>query len=382
MMRIHLLALLVLLCTLAANACTSAIVSGRLTANGRPLLWKNRDTDDQNNRLKRFPAADGNYAFVALFDARDRQDTAAWMGYNQAGFAIMNTASYNINHDTVPARDMDKEGVLMKAALQRCATVDDFERLLAEWPRPRGVEANFGVIDALGHGAYFETGNYTCVKYDLADAPDGILMRTNYSRSGTPGKGFGYIREGNEQYLLKPHIALRDFTPAVFTEELSRTFYHSLLGQDFTHSGQQWLVDQDFIPRRISTASMVIEGVRPGEDASLTTMWVALGYPPCADVFYVHLGQGGLPVELTGTTAKNHAVQCDTVLTRKAQVFPVDSGNGQRYLRLDRLYNAQGTGWCQRLLLKNMETYRRGYQDLERRRQALAPKGKQHGRRK
>ncbi len=76
-----------------AFACTSAIVSGKLTANGRPLLWKNRDTNDQNNRVKRCAAHKGCYEFVALFDARDKRDTAAWIGYNEKGFAIMNTAS-------------------------------------------------------------------------------------------------------------------------------------------------------------------------------------------------------------------------------------------------------------------------------------------------
>ena len=34
---------------MAVDACTSAIVSGKLTANGRPLMWKNRDTNDLNN---------------------------------------------------------------------------------------------------------------------------------------------------------------------------------------------------------------------------------------------------------------------------------------------------------------------------------------------
>ena len=171
-----------------AFACTSAIVSGKLTANGRPLLWKNRDTNDQNNRVKRFAAHKGCYEFVALFDARDKRDTAAWIGYNEKGFAIMNTASYNLNNDKV--KEMDKEGVVMRMALERCATVDEFEQLLKSIPQPRGVEANFGVIDADGNGAYFETGNYTLVKYDLKDAPDGILMRTNYSYSGRVDDGW------------------------------------------------------------------------------------------------------------------------------------------------------------------------------------------------
>ena len=59
--------LVMLLAVVAADACTSAIVSGRLTANGRSLLWKNRDTGDQNNRVERFKAHNGLLEFVALF---------------------------------------------------------------------------------------------------------------------------------------------------------------------------------------------------------------------------------------------------------------------------------------------------------------------------
>lgn len=356
-----------LIVAFAADACTSAIVSGRLTANGRPLMWKNRDTNDLNNRVERIKGHDGLMEFVALFDARDLQDTAAWMGFNAAGFAIMNTASYNLNgNDGV--KNMDREGELMRYALERCKTVDDFEGLLKTLPKPLGVEANFGVIDAQGNGAYFETGNYKYVKFDLADAEDGILMRTNYSYSGVKDKGMGYVRAKNEKTLLAPHIAAQDITPAVFTEELSRTFYNSLIGKDYTRSGDTWIVDQDFIPRRISSASVVIEGIIPGENPLLTTMWIALGYPPCAEVFAVWVGEDGVPVELTGTTAENHSVQCDKVNKRKEEVFPVVRGNGKQYLNLSKLYNNEGTGYCQTLALKNRQAYKRGYEEIARRR--------------
>ena len=361
-----------------ADAGTSAIVSGRLTANGRPLMWKNRDTNDLNNRVERIKAHDGLMEFVALFDARDLQDTAAWMGFNEAGFAIMNTASYNLNgNDGV--KNMDREGELMRYALERCKTVDDFEGLLKTLPKPLGVEANFGVIDALGNGAYFETGNFKYVKFDLADATSGILTRTNYSYSGTKDKGMGYVREKNEKALLAPHIAAQDITPAVFTEDLSRTFYNSLIGKDYTRSGDNWIVDQDFIPRRISTASVVIEGIVPGENPLLTTMWIALGYPPCAEVFPCWIGENGVPDILTGTTAENHSVQCDKVNKRKEDVFPLVRGNGKQYLNLSKLYNNEGTGYCQTLTLKNRQTYKRGYEEIARRRAIYnkAKKGKQ-----
>ena len=362
-----LIALLAMMALVVADACTSAIVSGKLTANGRPLLWKNRDTNDLNNRVERIVAHDGLMEFVALFDARDLKDTAAWMGFNEAGFAIMNTASYNLNgNDGV--KNMDREGELMRYALERCKTVDDFENLLNTLPKPLGVEANFGVIDAQGNGAYFETGNFKYVKFDLADAEDGILMRTNYSYSGVKDKGMGYVREKNEKTLLAPHIASQDITPAVFTEELSRTFYNSLIGKDYTRSGDTWIVDQDFIPRRISSASVVIEGILPGENPRLTTMWIALGYPPCAEVYPVWVGEDGVAPELTGTTADNHSVQCDKVNKRKEEVFPVVRGNGKQYLNLSKLYNNEGTGYCQTLTLKNRQTYKRGYEEIARRR--------------
>lgn len=361
----------VVLATLAANACTSAIVSGRLTANGRPLLWKHRDTNDQNNRIERIPARDGKLEYVALFDARDLKDTAAWMGFNESGFAIMNTASYNLNNDKVPASQMDREGDLMRVALERCTTVDDFELLLRELPKPLGVEANFGVMDAKGHAAYFETGNFRWKKFDIDDEPSGILTRTNYSFSGRKDEGAGYIRHQNELTLLRPHIEAHDITPATFTEEISRTFYHSQLGKDFTHSGEEWVVDQDFIPRRISTASIVIEGVLPGEPASLTTMWTALGYPPCAEVIPCWTGDNGVPEILTGTTDDNHSVQCDLVKARKNEVFSIKRGNGKAYVNLSKLYNKEGTGYCQTLVPKNLEAYRNGYAELERRRKAL-----------
>jgi hypothetical protein len=353
-----LIIMLILASTIGAMACTSAIISGKKTASGRPILWKHRDTGCLDNRVELIKAHGDCYEFVALFDATDPADTAAWTGFNEKGFAIMNTASYNLNNDDVPESNMDREGVVMKLALEHCTTVDDFEQLLLTLPKPMGVEANFGVIDAQGHGAYFETGNFSFKRYDLADAPDGVLIRTNYSHSGREDEGMGYVRDGNAKYLLAPHIKAGDFEPWMFTEKFSRTFYHSLLDKDFTNSGDEWIVDQDFIPRRISTASIAIEGVLPGESPILTTMWIALGYPPCAETFAARVdAAGGVPEMLKGSSDNHHSPQCDLVRSRHAEVFSIERGNGRHYLNLSKLYNKEGTGYCQQLVPKNMATY-------------------------
>lgn len=353
-----LIIMLILAGTIGAMACTSAIISGKKTASGRPILWKHRDTGCLDNRVELIKAHGDCYEFVALFDATDPADTAAWTGFNEKGFAIMNTASYNLNNDDVPESNMDREGVVMKLALEHCTTVDDFEQLLLTLPKPMGVEANFGVIDAQGHGAYFETGNFSFKRYDLTDAPDGVLIRTNYSHSGREDEGMGYVRDGNAKYLLAPHIKAGDFEPWMFTEKFSRTFYHSLLDKDFTNSGDEWIVDQDFIPRRISTASIAIEGVLPGESPILTTMWIALGYPPCAETFAARVdAAGGVPEMLKGSSDNHHSPQCDLVRSRHAEVFSIERGNGKHYLNLSKLYNKEGTGYCQQLVPKNMATY-------------------------
>lgn len=368
MIRLLLASILTLI---AANsfACTSAIVSAKLTKNGRPLLWKNRDTNDQVNRIKRIPASHGKFAFVALFDSHDLRDTAAWTGFNDKGFAIMNTAVYNLKNDTVT--HMDKEGVVMRKALEECATVNDFEALLKALPKPLGVEANFGVIDALGNGAYFETGNYGYTKYDLRDSPSGILIRTNYAHSGRKDDGSGYIREQNEINLLKEHIKKADFTPALFTEVLSRTFYNSLLRTDYTRSGKEWIVDQDFIPRKISTATIVIEGVKPQENPALTIMWTGLGYVPCSEIFPVWIDN--VPSSLVSHDgAMPEAVKKTTAI--KEKVFPIKRGNGSHYIHLTELYNAKSTGYCQKIIPHNLSSYKQGYRERERKTKLLQNK--------
>ena len=50
-MKKIILAILATFAVSGAYACTSAIVSGKNTVNGRPLLWKHRDTGEENNIL-------------------------------------------------------------------------------------------------------------------------------------------------------------------------------------------------------------------------------------------------------------------------------------------------------------------------------------------
>ena len=164
-----------------SDACTSVIVSGRKTADGRPLMWKNRDTDSLDNSIRHFCGE--RYRFIGLVNSSS-PGGEVWAGINTAGFAIMNTASYCLNGDDVPPEMMDKEGILMYRALEICGSLEDFEHFLDTLPRPLCVEANFGCIDALGGAAWYEAGNYSYVKRDVNESPCGYDVVTNFSWSG------------------------------------------------------------------------------------------------------------------------------------------------------------------------------------------------------
>lgn len=326
---LHIIIYLAFAATICADACTSMIVSAGASASGRPLLWKHRDTGADNNFLARVDSA-GLIGYVGLFNAGDSLLREAWMGMNDRGFAIMNTASYNLAPDTASFKD--QEGRVMAAALARCTTVADFETLLDTLPKPLGVQANFGVIDANGGAAYFETGDWSWTRFDVADSPDGVLIRSNYSFSGEEGKGSGYIRYDNATRLASPAIARGAVTPALLTDTLSRSFYHSLLGRDLY--ADDIVVNQDFIPRDISTSSIVIEGVTPGASPPSSRMWAILGYPPCGATHLVTLTEipaGFLPDSSWRSPA------CDEAMNLRRSTIPYPGGSGPRYIDMRRL---------------------------------------------
>lgn len=191
-------------------ACTTAIVRAEASASGRPMIWKQRDAEERNNHLQHFQGP--KYAFTGIVDRN--LPTQVWDGANEAGFLIANNLSYNLRPDSLAGKKM-RAGHIMKEALGRCATVDEFEAYLREMTEPRYVTANFAVADAMGGAAYFETWDYGYTRYDVPEG--GILFRTNYSYSGTHGKGSGHGRHDLMDYLTALH-GPSGYTPEWFFE--------------------------------------------------------------------------------------------------------------------------------------------------------------------
>lgn len=326
-------------------ACTSIIISGRYTASGKPLMLKHRDTGELNNRIEYFngPA----YSFIGLVNSPS-EGGEVWTGTNSTGFSIMNTASYNIKDDDISYDDMDKEGVLMYKALGICRTVEDFAHFLDTLSRPMLVEANFGVIDAEGGAAYFEVNNYKYVRFDVED----YRIVTNFSTSGRYEDYSGY-----ERYLTATQIFEEiapkagkkfDLTPSDIFNSFSRSYRHALLGIDYVKDYNKLsrktdftgvAVDQDFIPRSITSASIVIEGVKPGEDPSHTVMWTILGYPACSVAVPLLVADSDrIPSFMKKTGDSSNCLLCDTAMKiKKDNIFVFDISNGSHYLRVDAI---------------------------------------------
>lgn len=353
------------------QACTSAVISGKATPDGRPLLWKNRDTDYLRNHVAYVKGE--KYDFIADVNSANFPDLKeAWIGSNSAGFALMNTQSYNL----VDVKEGEERGAangrVIYRALEVCATVEDFCHFLDTLSKPSLIEANFGVIDAKGGAAMFEVDYHKYVMYDAnnpKDAPYGYIARTNFSFAGKVNQGAGYVRYMEADQVLMKASATGGVTPHGIFNDLSRSFRNCMLGIDLKDGSYNrpqasgWFVDQDFIPRNSTSCSVVVQGVKPGEKAELTTMWTLLGYPPTgiAVPLWVKGADKLLPTMVSLDKDCAAAPLSDWSLRLSDRVFCYKQGMGtNRYMNWERLYSPErGDGYMTLLAPVENEVFRR-----------------------
>ena len=251
----------------------------------------------------------------------------------------------------------------------------DFEKLLKELPKPLGVEANFGVIDANGGAAYFETGNFSYVKYDVNDpavAPDGYLIRTNYSCSGIEDKGAGYIRYTTAKDLFEDRINKEKFDYCFLLNDVTRCLKHSLTKTDLTKdlpknsSDTKYVWFQDFIPRTLSSAAIIFQGIKKGEDPGLTTMWSVVGFPLTSVVVPVWITKTGSMPQMLVASQNGYAPLCEMSLKLKARVFSDFQGRGDKYMDISKLMNKSKTGIRQKISRIEKEIINKGRVILKR----------------
>lgn len=329
----------------AGEECTTAIIMGEATVDHAPILWKNRDTDTPSNKV--IFVNEKPFSYLGVINAQSPSGRIVWGGLNQAGFAIINSVAYNL-----PQKDgerEDDEGLLMADALRTCATVDDFELFIKRNLGPElGAKANFGVIDAQGGAAIFEVHNHGYNRLNACDSPGKLLLNTNFSRTGTPDQGAGYLRFDREEELFAA-VPAGQLSVELILQTAARDLGHPLVQslpaaqwKDLPEDKPYW-VHANYTIDRLSTASVIaVQGVRAGEDPGNAVLWVILGEPVCSIAVPLWVGAGEPPAELRDGE--------DAPISREAArlkdlLRPLKGRDRKEYVNIARLENRAGTGW-------------------------------------
>jgi len=261
--------------------CTVGVASGSATADGRPLLWKNRDADAPNNEVVYFE--DGRFKYIAITTAGHSQHI--WAGANEMGFCIINSASRDLEGHSKSGLD---NGEIMKKALQTCVTARNFEQLLIRTnTQGRQTNANFGVIDAFGGAVFFETGNYAYTRFDANDrniAPYGYIVRANFAETG--GGSGGKTRYLRGDKLWKDAVLRNQLSAEYILREVARDLadesgerYEIPLKKKIGENPRGTILTDATINRWSTVSAVVCHGVLTKENPSLTTFWAMLGEP-------------------------------------------------------------------------------------------------------
>lgn len=360
-------------------ACTSVIVSGRVTNDGRPMIFKHRDSGNVHNMM--LVVQGKKYRYLGLVNAGDTLPKDVWGGYNEAGFGIVNTAAYNLNGN---GGDTDGDGILIRKALELCATLEDFERLMDTVKKPRDVNSNFAVLDAKGGCAYYETGNYNYVKFDVNDpavAPDGYLMRTNFGTTGNHKLDQGVERYQAITAFMAEACKEGHLEHDYLITHISRYLKHGVTQLDMydmmpeTETDTCYVSFHDYIARYSTASVVLVQGVRPDESPLNTISWTIMGWPLTTIAMPLALLPSGKLPTLVSNDGTGHSRLCEMGLQLKSRVFTLKKGNNTAfYGNLAPLINKKGTGILQQLLPIEEDVMRRGEEAVAALRKAKDPK--------
>lgn len=276
----------------AAWPCTTAVISGSATADGRPILWKNRDTQNTRNEVVLITA--GTYKTLAVVNAGSR--SSIWMGVNEAGLCIENSVSRDLSRPKGVSGPGN--GGFMLLALKTCATVAEVRQLLEKTDvTGRSTNANFGVIDAHGGAALFEASRNAHVMFDANDpdtAPAGMVIRSNFSLTGQKFETPPTAEQLQDIYSGERYLRASGLLTSIAADRRDPRYLLRNCGRDMAgpdcvaHCGTingapgelpEFIHTKNTISRTTTVSYAVFQGVRPGEDPLLTTMWLGLGDP-------------------------------------------------------------------------------------------------------
>jgi hypothetical protein len=319
-----------------SEECTIGVASGAATPDGRPMIWKTRDYTEVDNEVRFNPSMKYDFIFVA----KAGSSSAARMGVNEHGLAIVNSTSSDLPDGSDTGL---LNGELIRDGLGNCLTVEEFEDYLDETNLiGRRTNGNFAVIDSTGAAAIFEVGEFVYWRFDASDADNGYVLRTNFAVNGG-----GYT--GKER-LIRTVSLVNDFYSG------DTLTYKSILRhqmRDFSDYSSRpislpfdgaWGGPHGYIPTNVSicrsssVSASVIHGVLPTEFPGFSTMWTMLGQPATA-IALPYWPIGYTPAEANGLFT---APLNDVANLIRSELF--DYAGDDDYINTFKLLDGNGGG--------------------------------------
>lgn len=347
-----------------AEGCTVGVVSGKYTSDGRPLIWKNRDSNTLDNVY--IYVTGGKYNYTAVVPIGDMAGKRVLYGHNEAGFAVMNSTANNIRAEK-GAENNPLNANVMRQGLAKCATVAEFVEMIRELV-PHTYGSNYGCFDAQGNVAIVEVGKNGVHVYDANDpeiAPHGYIVRSNYAMSHDSEGGGGFCRyeaatELFEQAYLKNNLNWKEVLS--FSRSLKHGYTKQNLYDVMPRNDKKEVISyfQDFIPRFSTASSVVIQGVKEGEPPILTTSWVMIGSPLTTVIVPVWMADNH---NLPACVSRDENVHCEMLSLSnilKDNLFSIKNKEGQSYIKLNLLINKKKTGILQKVISAEKEIIEKG----------------------
>ena len=238
----------------------------------------------------------------------------------------------------------------MFQALGTCRSVIEFEALLDSTNiTGRRTHSNFAVIDASGAAALYETAGTQYWKYDANDtsqAPNGYVLRTNFSLTG--GDDYGIERFNRTVKLVSDFHNGDSLNFRSIIRTQMRDFSDENSNKIDIPYNAQWdpsypygYISIDFsICRTSSRSAAVIQGILSDEPPELSTMWTILGQPAAA-VAVPYWPVGEIPAAANG---EDTAPLCDIAIELKSLLFDLPDLFYPRLMNTWLLRNNEGTG--------------------------------------
>ncbi|HSJ53063.1 MAG TPA: C45 family peptidase, partial [Anaerolineae bacterium] len=146
--------------TLASEGCTTWAASGSATANGQPILAKNRDFRPEHLPLQNVVRAIPERGFRSLYVSSAGSPGVYCAGINEAGLAVADTHVYSL--DLGPG--LPSYSLMMHVLQEHDTVASALDYLRAV---PRLGRNNLILADASGHLSVFEGGHS---RYGLLEA--------------------------------------------------------------------------------------------------------------------------------------------------------------------------------------------------------------------